>query len=1501
MNPPTFRRFLLATVAAMALFGPLSAWAETDGDWEFSYSDSDSTATITKYRGTSATPNVPSKVSRQAVSWEDGRGCTTNICTYTVTALGSVFSGNGNITSVSIPSTITELNGFFLCSNLVSISCSVPPTRIGSYAFVDCSRLKTGIDLSQCTYIGTHSFYNCQSLELGHLSLPNATNIDAQAFDSCQRLTSIELPSKLRYLGGGAFQRCQSLEWARIDGTDLDVSCLSGCANLQSVVLGDGVTSAGSFVGCSSLRTLDVGSGLTVVSSNICKDLRNLESVTFRGNIQKIEEGAFSGCSNLVSFFFGGAPLVIGNEAFYNCRLLKDGDIDLSHCTSLGSSAFYGCSGLTAVELPSSLRFLGSGAFRHCGGLTSARIDGTDLTLPCYVLANCSNLQSVVIGDGVVGVEENKTTGYDHQGPFHGSLQLKTLDVGTGMTAVSNYFCCGLSGLKTATFRGNIQSIGNSAFSQCTNLVSVSLGGSPKTIGGHAFSNCQQLEGSIDLSQCTNVWREAFDNCERLGGVVDLTRCANVGVMAFSDCSALAGVEFSSCLTNIGGSAFSGCGSLRSVDLPPSLKSLGGSAFSYCGSLTNARIDGTELTLPMPVLAECGNLERVTIGDGVIAVAPNPSLSSKQGPFSGCGQLRTLDVGTGMKAISDYFCNLPSLEHATFRGDIQQIGTEAFSGCTNLLSVALGGAPKTIGESAFYNCRLMEGEIDLSQCSEMGRSAFSGCEAWEAGELELAKLACVNDSAFYRCNGLTGIKFGRGLTNVGSSAFAYCAGLSNVWFKGGVPGVGSGPFSGVASGAWGYYEANHREEWTAVGVIGADGKWQGLIMGEIPVPVLDVAGANTTKGSMTLGWKDEGGGEGVTYSVYRSANDSYSAADRLTNGLAATTWTDNDYWSAEPVLKPLNYWVVADGGGYGERESNRVETRRRHGILVGLGSWSAEYRQRLADEANKADVTAENVLEPLPGAEDANNVSNNAVLRGGFANGNIRCLVDAAATCTNIDKAFADVASNAIPGDICLFYIATHGGVLPKASGGLPAGTAVLSAYDDDYDEMRLAWAIASLKGVSVVCIVSACHSGALFDNSGDSPALTGWYLANGLALCSANVAWITAAGGGTSGNGFFDEFLFDYGWNGGWAGNGGTVTFLELAEYAKRQYDGLFKGFAYEGDAASPEVQIENDGLLSRLTAGTRGSHDDGIAKPDDPSGVEASQGAERGKITVSWAGAAGADYCCVFTRTNGSLKYLDVEVSESSPCIVTNKCILDSSAAAPVRVVVRAVNGAGISESPEAEGWVSTLRTVTFYCRCGVPGAWKGIEPTAVHEPGETEVWGYVSAELEKGSTLGTLPEAEREGYTLVRWINGDEVAMSGTVVTDDVTYSAEWTDMTRDWLAEHPDAFAASGGDVAVAATMMAANGKMTVAECYALGIDPDDKDDGLRIEHFDLVDGKPMMTLNHTENGSGKSFLPNVRTFGATALGSMTDWCDVTDVEDVEAEGWRFFRVGVDLAE
>ena len=42
--------------------------------------------------------------------------------------------------------------------------------------------------------------------------------------------------------------------------------------------------------------------------------------------------------------------------------------------TSINQSAFYGCTGLTSVEIPNSVTSIGSNAFRGCSGLTSIEI-----------------------------------------------------------------------------------------------------------------------------------------------------------------------------------------------------------------------------------------------------------------------------------------------------------------------------------------------------------------------------------------------------------------------------------------------------------------------------------------------------------------------------------------------------------------------------------------------------------------------------------------------------------------------------------------------------------------------------------------------------------------------------------------------------------------------------------------------------------------------------------------------------------------------------------------------------------------------------------------------------------------------------------------------------------------------------------------------------------------------------------------------------------------------
>ena len=63
----------------------------------------------------------------------------------------------------------------------------------------------------------------------------------------------------------------------------------------------------------------------------------------------------------------------IGSYAFYNCSGLTSVVIPNS-VTSIGKSAFYGCSGLTSVMIPNSVTSIGESAFESCSGLTSVVI-----------------------------------------------------------------------------------------------------------------------------------------------------------------------------------------------------------------------------------------------------------------------------------------------------------------------------------------------------------------------------------------------------------------------------------------------------------------------------------------------------------------------------------------------------------------------------------------------------------------------------------------------------------------------------------------------------------------------------------------------------------------------------------------------------------------------------------------------------------------------------------------------------------------------------------------------------------------------------------------------------------------------------------------------------------------------------------------------------------------------------------------------------------------------
>lgn len=108
----------------------------------------------------------------------------------------------------------------------------------------------------------------------------------------------------------------------------------------------------------------------------------NLKTVTFKGTIGGIGEGAFYGCTSLENVTFCGSVGTesgnggIGSYGFSYCISLRTVDFTnpRAKVDMLGGCAFSDCTRLTSVKLPSGLACIYDDAFVNCAALTSIEI-----------------------------------------------------------------------------------------------------------------------------------------------------------------------------------------------------------------------------------------------------------------------------------------------------------------------------------------------------------------------------------------------------------------------------------------------------------------------------------------------------------------------------------------------------------------------------------------------------------------------------------------------------------------------------------------------------------------------------------------------------------------------------------------------------------------------------------------------------------------------------------------------------------------------------------------------------------------------------------------------------------------------------------------------------------------------------------------------------------------------------------------------------------------------
>ena len=342
----------------------------------------------------------------------------------------------------------------------------------------------------------------------------------------------------------------------------------------------------------------------------------------------------------------------IGWSAFYGCSSLTSVTIP-EGVTSIGYQAFWGCSDLTSVSIPEGVTSIGSGAFRGCSSLTSVTIPKGVKSIDFAVFRECSSLVSVIIPESVTSID-----------------------------SFAFYDC---SALASIIFPENLTNIGAYAFSGCSRLTNVTIPNRVTSIDDGTFADCISLKEVIIPKSVTRMGDYVFTGCSDLPSVVIPESVTSIGVQGFRKCSSLTSIVIPKSVTNIGESAFSGCSSLTSIAIPESVTSIGNDAFYGCSSLTSIVIPEGITSIGSYAFSGCSSLVSVTIPESVASIGSSA--------FSYCNNLTSVMIlGRVLRIEGWMFCGCKSLTSVMIPKEVTSIGNYAFYDCRKLRHVYYGGS-----------------------------------------------------------------------------------------------------------------------------------------------------------------------------------------------------------------------------------------------------------------------------------------------------------------------------------------------------------------------------------------------------------------------------------------------------------------------------------------------------------------------------------------------------------------------------------------------------------------------------------------------------------------------------------------------------------------------------------------------------------------------------------------------------------------------------------------
>jgi hypothetical protein len=286
-----------------------------------------------------------------------------------VTIGTSAFQGCTGLTGASLPRATGIGNyAFIYCTGLTTASFP-KVTSVGYEAFQGCTGL-TSISLPEVTGIGGRVFKNCTGLTT--VNFPKVTSIRSEVFYGCTGLTGVSIP-EVTSIGSYAFAGCTGLTDADLPETiSIDSYAFAGCTGLTGISIPEAI-SIGSyaFAGCTGLTGISIPASLTSIShlafaANLTSFTVAADNPNYSASLD--HEMLLNKTGTTLVMYPSASGQVtslitaVGSYAFAGCT--GPTAVDLPPATSIGSYAFAGCTGLTAVDLPAAAS-IGSYAFAY--------------------------------------------------------------------------------------------------------------------------------------------------------------------------------------------------------------------------------------------------------------------------------------------------------------------------------------------------------------------------------------------------------------------------------------------------------------------------------------------------------------------------------------------------------------------------------------------------------------------------------------------------------------------------------------------------------------------------------------------------------------------------------------------------------------------------------------------------------------------------------------------------------------------------------------------------------------------------------------------------------------------------------------------------------------------------------------------------------------------------------------------------------------------------------